>query len=131
MQVFNEAPSGLQVAPHEPRILAAGYQIGVREVSFGQVHDKPSLMLALMSGLAITGTFGHNWDALYDVLTDPERLPDRLALLLCSYTQFRSHHPHLSLDLETALLDAQREAAAQGRQLWLLTEEADADPDAW
>ncbi|MBZ9713713.1 barstar family protein [Deinococcus multiflagellatus] len=131
IQVFNEPPQGLQVAPHEPRILAAGHQIGVREIKFGEVHDKDGLMLALGAGLALPGAFGRNWDALYDVLTDPDRTPPRLALLLCDYADFRRRHPHLSQELEATLLDAQRSAAEQGRDLWLLLEEPDSDPKAW
>ncbi|PTA69008.1 barstar family protein [Deinococcus arcticus] len=131
IQVFNEPPSGLQAAPHEPRILAAGHQIGLREVEFTHVSDKAELMLALLRGLALPGAFGHNWDALYDVLTDPGRTPPRLALLLRDYAGFRRRHPHLGRDLEAVLLDAQRHAAQQGRALWLLVEEPDSDPEAW
>ena len=131
IHVFDEAPSGLQPAPHDPRMLAAGHQVAVREVDFGGVHDKESLMLAFLRGLGLSQTFGRNWDALFDVLTDPELRPAKSALLLCSYAHFRKKHPHLSADLERVMLDAQASAAEHGRSLWLLPEEADSDPRQW
>lgn len=131
IQIFNEPPSGLQVAPHDPRILAAGYQIAVREVNFGAVHDKGTLMLALRSGLGLGEHFGANWDALYDVLTDTGARPPRLALLLCDYATFRRRHPALADELEGVLLDAQTATAEQQGQLWLLTEEPETDLRRW
>lgn len=131
IQVFDSAPAGLQPAPKDPRMLAAGYQVSVREVNFGTVTDRESLMLAFLGGLALTQSFGRNWDALYDVLTDPETRPARFALLLCGYARFRSRHATLATPLEATLIDAQAEATRLGRQLWLLIEEADSDPDAW
>ncbi|AKH16084.1 barstar family protein [Deinococcus soli (ex Cha et al. 2016)] len=131
IQVFNAPPSGLQTAPHEPRIIAAGYQIAVREIDFGTVHDKDTLMLAFLKGLALRDTFGRNWDALYDILTDPEQLSPRHALILCDYTHFKKRHPHLARELEQVLLDAQQNASEQNRSLWLLAEEPDHDPNGW
>ncbi|GGB74011.1 barstar family protein [Deinococcus soli (ex Cha et al. 2016)] len=131
IQIFNEPPQGLQTAPHEPRIIAAGYQIAVREIDFGTVHDKDTLMLAFLKGLALRDTFGRNWDALYDVLTDPEQLNPRYALILCDYTHFKKRHPHLARELEQVLLDAQQNASEHNRSLWLLAEEPDHDPNGW
>lgn len=131
IHVFDEAPNGLQPAPHDPRMLAAGHQVAVREVDFGSVHDKESLMMAFLRGLALSQTFGRNWDALFDVLTDPELRPAKSAVLLCGYTRFRRKHPHLSADLERVMLEAQASAAEAGRSLWLLPEEADGDNGSW
>lgn len=131
IQVFDDAPRGLQAAPKDPRMLAAGYQVKVREISFGAVDDKDSLMLAFLGGLALSQSFGRNWDALYDILSDPAQWPKRFALLLCDYEHFRRRHPNLARDLERVLLDAQTEAARQERRLWLLIEEPDSDPNAW
>ncbi|MBX8467390.1 barstar family protein, partial [Deinococcus sp. RIT780] len=75
MQVFDTAPQGIQTAPHEPRILAAGHQVSVREINLGGAQDKTTLMLAFLNGLGLRSTFGQNWDALYDVLTDPDQRP--------------------------------------------------------
>ena len=38
----------------QPRIIAAGYQITVREIDFGAVHDKDTLMLAFLKHLRAT-----------------------------------------------------------------------------
>lgn len=123
--MFSEAPRGLQHAPHEVRLSAAGYRVAVREVGFTGVHDKASLMLSLLSGLALTDRFGRNWDALFDVLTDAGRFPERFAVLLCDYAHFRARRPTLAAQFESVLLDAQAENACQGRRLWLLVNEAD------
>ncbi|MFB9995212.1 barstar family protein [Deinococcus oregonensis] len=131
MNVFNAAPDGIQTAPHDMRIVAAGYQVAVREVDLTRVRDKESLMLAFLRGLALTQTFGHNWDALFDVLTDPESRPPRFALVLCDYDHFRKRQVKLNAELEAVLLDAQREVMAAGRQLWVLAEEPESDPRRW
>ena len=131
INVFGEAPQGIQTAPHDARVLAAGHQVALREVDLRHVHHKEGLMLAFLRGLALTQNFGRNWDALYDVLTDPDARPERFALVLCDYEHFRGRHRALAAELEGVLLDAQREAAAQGRSLWLLAEEPDSDTAHW
>ena len=125
IQVFDEAPQGLQHAPHEARLTAAGYSVAVREVDFTHVDDKEGLMLAFLRGLGLTEHFGRNWDALFDVLTDPGQFSGRLALLLCDYVPFRARHASLAAELETVLLDAQAVSAREGRHLWLLVNEPD------
>ncbi|WP_414657134.1 barstar family protein [Deinococcus sp. VB343] len=131
INVFAAAPQGVQPAPHEIRMLAAGHQVAVREVSLAGVRDKEGLMLAFLSGLGLTQSFGRNWDALYDVLTDPEQVSGRFALVLRDYDTFRQRQRRLSAELEGVLLDAQQNAQEQGRMLWLLTEEPDADTRHW
>ncbi|AXG97832.1 barstar family protein [Deinococcus wulumuqiensis] len=130
INVFAAEPEGLQQAPHEIRMLAAGHQVSVREVSLAGVRDKDGLMLAFLSGLGLTQTFGRNWDALYDVLTDPEQVSGRFALVLRDYDSLRRHR-HLCAELEGVLLDAQQAAREQGRRLWLLAEEPDSDTRHW
>lgn len=131
IQVFSEAPQGIQAAPHEIRMLAAGHQVAVREVDFSHVRDKDGLMMAFLSGLALTQSFGRNWDALYDVLTDPEQFSGRLAIVLCDYAHFKKRRAALAAELEKVLLDAQQGNAEQGRMLWLLAEERDSDTKHW
>jgi RNAse (barnase) inhibitor barstar len=125
--IFDEVPHGIQVAPHDPRVIAAGYQVAVREVNFGGAHDKASVMQAFHAGLGLSQAFGRNWDALYDVLSDPEVWPAKLAVMLCDYEHFRARHARLAGELEDVLLDAQAEAARQQRRLWLLTSQPDSD----
>ncbi|MEF2277919.1 barstar family protein [Deinococcus sp. YIM 134068] len=131
INVFSAPPQGIQTAPHDPRIVAAGYQVSVREIDLSNVRDKEGLMLAVLRGLALTESFGRNWDALYDVLTDPQSRPTRFAVVLCDYEHFRKRNKNLGAELEAVLLDAQRDAARQGRSLWLLAEEPASDPRAW
>ncbi len=124
-QIFDGLPSGIQPAPHDCRIIAAGYQVAVREVDLSQVRDKDSLMMAFLSGLALTQSFGRNWDALYDVLTDPQQFSGRLGVVLYDYDHLRRKNPRLCAEMEGVLLDAQRAAAEEGRLLWVLTRESD------
>lgn len=131
INVFAAEPQGLQQAPHEIRMLAAGHQVSVREVPLSGVRDKDGLMLAFLSGLGLTQSFGRNWDALYDVLTDPEQVSGRFALVLRDYDTLRRRHRPLCAELESVLLDAQQTAHEQGRQLWLLAEEPDSDTRHW
>ena len=131
INVFQEAPHGIQLAPHEPRILAVGHQVAVREVDLEGVGDKEGLMLAFLRGLGLTDHFGRNWDALYDVLTDPDARPVRFALVLRDYGHFQARHKQLGPQLQQVLLGAQAEAAARGRSLWLLAEEPDHDTRHW
>lgn len=131
INVFAAAPEGIQPAPHEVKMLAAGHQVSVREVDLGGVRDKEGLMLAFLSGLGLTQTFGRNWDALYDVLTDAEQRPAHFALVLRDYERFSKRAHKLEEELRGVLLDAQQEAAAQGRKLWLLAEEPERDTRHW
>ncbi len=129
MTLFQTAPDGLQPAPQDARTLAAGQQITTHEVELALVEDKDNLMTALVTGLGLRSTFGHNWDALYDVLTDPAELPEKSAILLRHHEQFRQRHTRLCQQLEGVLLDAQAGNREQGRQLWLLTEPRDPEQD--
>ena len=125
IQVFDEVPTGIQHAPHDYRMTAAGYQVAVREVDLSYVRDKESLMMAFLSGLGLTQSFGRNWDAMYDVLTDPEQFPGRLAVVLNDYEHFRRKNPKLCAEMEQVLLDTQKAATDEGRLLWLLAKERD------
>lgn len=128
INVFAVSPQGIQPAPHDIRVLAAGYQIAVREVKLDQVRDKEALMLAFLAGLGLNQAFGRNWDALYDSLTDPEQISDRFALVLTDYYHFKRKNGRLSRELEEILINAQTEAAQQERLLWLLANESDLLP---
>ena len=57
--------------------------------------------------------------------------PARFALVLRDYRHFQARHKHLGPQLQQVLLDAQAEAAARGRALWLLAEEPDHDTRHW
>ncbi|MFC4455721.1 barstar family protein [Deinococcus sonorensis] len=116
----DELPSGLQPAPAEPRLWAAGARLMFRELELQHVQDKDDLMQALGRDLTLPPHFGHNWDALYDVLSDPATARPE-AIHLCHLEAFRTAHPKLAADLLDVLLDAQSERARSGVGLWLLT----------
>ena len=120
MSIFDSPPDGIQPAPAEPRLVAAGAQVRLREIDLGHVHDKDDLMLAFANDLTLNSSFGRNWDALYDVLSDPEAMPDKLALVLCDYPDFQRHHARLAAELSHVLQEAQNALAASGKALWLL-----------
>lgn len=122
MSIFDDPPQGVQPAPAEPRLLAAGAQVRLREVTLSNVQDKGDLMLAFAGDLDFSFSFGRNWDALYDVLSDPDTAPPRLALVLCDYPDFERRHARLAAELRQVLLDAQQALAGAGKMLWLLSE---------
>lgn len=122
MSIFDDPPQGIQPAPAEPRLVAAGAQVRLREVTLSAVQDKDDLMLAFANDLALNATFGRNWDALYDVLSDPDTAPPRLALVMCDYPDFERRHAKLAAELKQVLLDAQKALAGAGKALWLLSE---------
>ncbi len=122
MSIFDTAPAGIQPAPAEPRLVAAGSQVRLREVTLSHIQDKEDLMLAFANDLTLNASFGRNWDALYDVLSDPQTAPQRLALVLCDYRDFEKRRPRLAAELSKVLLDAQRALAQSGKALWLLSD---------
>ena len=122
MSVFDDPPQGIQSAPAEPRMVAAGAQVRLREVTLSGVQDKDDLMLAFANDLALNASFGRNWDALYDVLSDPDTAPPRLALVLCDYPDFERRHAKLAAELRQVLLDAQAALAGAQKSLWLLSD---------
>ncbi len=122
MSLFDHPPEGIQLAPAEPRLAAAGAQVRLREVDLGRVQDQNDLMLAFANDLCISAAFGRNWNALYDVLSDPQSAPDRLALVLCDYPTFERHHAKLAAELKRVLLGAQQVLTAQGKALWVLSD---------
>ncbi len=122
MSVFDDPPQGIQPAPAEPRMVAAGAQVRLREVTLSGVRDKDDLMLVFANDLALNASFGRNWDALYDVLSDPDTAPPRLALVLCDYPDFERRHAKLAAELRQVLLDAQAALAGAQKSLWLLSD---------
>lgn len=128
-QFFDDAPDGLQLPPQDLPEQATQARVELRELDFSDVEDKDSLMDVIVKALELGRDFGRNWDALYDVLTDPDEQPAKLALLLSGDGHLKERSPELYEDLEGVLLDAQAEAIDQGRDLWLLSEEAEVDDE--
>ncbi|WP_261664230.1 barstar family protein [Deinococcus sp. Marseille-Q6407] len=127
LDVFSQPADGIQDAPHDSRLSAAGYQVGLRAIKLNCAHDRHTLTEELMMGLSVPLETTESWDALLDALTRPDQ-PERFGILLLGYRDFRYRMPRLSNELDATLTEAQRRLAAQGKQLYLLAAYPEADP---
>lgn len=58
------------------------------------IPDREAFFAALAAGLHFPDYFGHNWDAVYDLLTDPGWFPNEgLVLVLNDLQRFAEQHP--------------------------------------
>lgn len=113
---FREAP---------PRITGqAAVEIETRNQSFPHVLDgtalasKDGFLTAIAKAMELPKYFGHNLDALYDVLTDLRWLPEgRHVLIWTSHDTLRQHDPIAYLALRAVLEDAVRTGAGERRRL--------------
>ena len=121
VKLFDRVPDGIQMAPAGVRELAEHAGVELHEIELASLHSKHGLMDAFASGLELGESFGHNWDALYDVLADPEAGVARRALLLIGLEDFAVRCPELARELESVLLDAQAALAEAHQSLWLLS----------
>ena len=84
----------LVVAPYGPDPARPGAPRPAVEVTVGDLDGKPALLRALADTLGFPPYFGHNWDALHDVLTDPSWLPPGgFVLRLAGWGRFAAAHP--------------------------------------
>ncbi|WP_293910267.1 barstar family protein [Deinococcus sp.] len=120
MNLFERAPDGIQIAPAGVRERAGHAGVELHEIELTSLHNKHGLMNAFASSLELGEDFGHNWDALYDVLADPEVGHSRRALLLTGLENFTERCPELAEELTSVLLDAQVALAEVHQSLWLL-----------
>ena len=113
------APDGFQQAPADPQLLAAGAGAALRQLDLTGVDGKADLMRQLARDLTLPAHFGHNWDALYDVLSDPGAMR---ATVLClrGWATFQARHAELADTLKGVLIDAQDALAGAGIPLWVL-----------
>ncbi|RME59627.1 MAG: hypothetical protein D6790_10430, partial [Caldilineae bacterium] len=80
-------PSGLyrvDARPPVQEILAAARRAGWHAAILrgDAITDKASFLDAIADGMAFPAYFGRNWDALDEVLTDPDALPEAAGYLL-------------------------------------------------
>ncbi|ADY26537.1 hypothetical protein Deipr_1393 [Deinococcus proteolyticus MRP] len=127
LDVFSQPASGIQDAPHDPRLSAAGHQVGLRAVRLNCAGDRHTLSQELMLGLSISLEAVQSWDSLFEALTAPGQ-PERFGILLLGYRDFRFQHPQLSDELDRTLVAAQQALAAQGKALYLLAAYPETDP---
>ena len=113
------APVGLQTAPADPQLTAAGIGASLRQLDLTGVDGKAELMHQLARDLTLPAHFGRNWDALYDVLSDPQAM-NATIICLKGWTDFQARHGELAATLESVLLDAQTALAGAEIPLWVL-----------
>jgi RNAse (barnase) inhibitor barstar len=112
-------PDGLQPAPADPRALADSLDATLLTLRLDGVQGRPALMQQLSHDLKLPRHFGRNWDALYDILADPEYM-EPCVVHLVGYTDFLVREHELAARLEGVLLDAQTALADSDIPLWVL-----------
>jgi RNAse (barnase) inhibitor barstar len=76
-------------------------------VDLGKAHDRASLFAELDGALKLPEHFGHNWDALADVLEDRDWLGrNGIAIALAHSTVYKREHPTEWSTLEDILGEA-------------------------
>ncbi|MBP6564541.1 MAG: barstar family protein [Burkholderiales bacterium] len=88
---------------------AAAAHAGLRyaPVDLGKAKDKATLFTELDRALALPDHFGHNWDALADVLEDRDWLGKRGRVILLAHAPaYRKDHPTDARMLEEILDEA-------------------------
>lgn len=112
-------PDGLQQAPADPQLTAAGIGASLRQLDLSGVDGKAELMHQLTRDLTLPAHFGRNWDALYDLLADPQSM-NATVVCLKGWADFQARHSELAAMLESVLLGAQTALAAANIPLWIL-----------
>jgi RNAse (barnase) inhibitor barstar len=88
---------------------AAAAHAGLKHASvdLAKARDKATLFAELDRALALPGHFGHNWDALADVLEDRDWLGKKGRVIVLSHVaQYRKDHPTDARMLEEILGEA-------------------------
>ena len=76
-------------------------------VDLGKAKDKATLFAELDRALALPAHFGHNWDALADVLEDRDWLARKGRVILLAHAgAYRKDHPTDARMLEEILAEA-------------------------
>jgi RNAse (barnase) inhibitor barstar len=82
-------------------------KLGFALVDLRKAKDKATLFAELDRALALPDHFGHNWDALADVLEDSDWLGKKgRVVVLSSVPAFRKDHPGEYRTLEEILTEA-------------------------
>jgi hypothetical protein len=94
--------------PLEPvRAAARAAKLRFATVDLGRAKDKATLFAELDRGLGLPDHFGHNWDALADVLEDRDWLGSAgRVVALARAGAFRRDHPTDAQMLEEILSEA-------------------------
>ena len=79
-------------------------QVEQIEISLAGIMDVEQLHALLMERLAFPHYYGKNWDAFWDVITEPDRLPCNLKFI--GWVDFQSRLPEAARMLFECLRDA-------------------------
>ncbi len=92
----------------EPLKAAAGHAgLGFAAVDLAKAKDKATLFAEIDRALALPEHFGHNWDALADVLEDRDWLGKHgIVVVLSHAAAYKRDHPHEWGTLEDILGEA-------------------------
>ena len=112
-------PEGFQPLPADLNGAVAAAHAELLTLDLGGLDSKAALMRRLKTQLKLPSYFGHNWDALYDALSDPDTRFSS-ALQLTGWDDFQREQPGLAEPLRGVLLDAQEALHGSGVSLWLL-----------
>ncbi len=93
---------------HEPlRSAAAHAELAFAAIDLSHAKDRTALFAALDAALALPDHFGHNWDALADVLEDRDWLGKRgRVIAFTGSAAYRREHPTDWSTLEEILGEA-------------------------
>ncbi len=100
MHEWKGAAEPLKAAAHDAHL---GYAL----VDLGKAKDKATLFGAIDHALKLPEHFGHNWDALADVLEDRDWLGKKGRVVTLTHAgEFRKDHPTEWATLEDILAEA-------------------------
>jgi len=89
------------------KVSAKEAKLGFALVDLGKARDKATLFAEIDRALALPEHFGHNWDALADVLEDRDWLGNKgRVVVLSQVASFRKDHPGEYRTLEEILTEA-------------------------
>ena len=92
----------------EPLKTAASHaKLRFAQIDLGKAKDKATLFAEVDRALALPEHFGHNWDALADVLEDRDWLGRKGRVILLAHANaYRKDHPTDARMLEEILAEA-------------------------
>jgi RNAse (barnase) inhibitor barstar len=81
-----------------------GYEVVA--IDGGDVADRDDLMESLAAVLGLPDYFGRNWDALDEVLRDPDAVIEANTVVISDATAFWREHPRMAGTLVEVWLDS-------------------------
>ena len=84
--------------------------LAVVAVDGADIADRDDLMEALARALGLPDYFGRNWDALDEMLQDPDVISDVNTLVIADATALWKEHPRMAATLVEVWLDSAPDA---------------------